>query len=339
VHHVPAGPPLVPRITGALTRWIRHSGRALGHRSGRLALATVLSTVVTALVLAVPVMPAPSPGTGAGSPVRMGQDGRPLSSEAFAGQTSAATFSSAAAKSSAAPSAIRRWAERIATTAPSATRSVPSSTAPSATRSVPSSTAPSATRSVPSSTAPAAPKTAAPKTAAAAPDRTSVPSPAPAPAATAAGSAATSEAPAATSKAPVSTPAPAPAPVAPAADSAEAQVLALVNDQRAAAGCGAVTADDKLAAVARAHSEDMRDRGFFSHVNPDGLDPFQRAERAGITARAENIARGQQDAAAVMDAWMNSAGHRANILNCDLTRLGVGIAEGSGGPWWTQLFA
>jgi uncharacterized protein YkwD len=257
----------------------------------------------------------------------MGQDGRPLSSEAFAGQTSAATFSSAAAKSSAAPSAIRRWAERIATTAPSATRSVPSSTAPSA------------TRSVPSSTAPAAPKTAAPKTAAAAPDRTSVPSPAPAPAATAAGSAATSEAPAATSKAPVSTPAPAPAPVAPAADSAEAQVLALVNDQRAAAGCGAVTADDKLAAVARAHSEDMRDRGFFSHVNPDGLDPFQRAERAGITARAENIARGQQDAAAVMDAWMNSADHRANILNCGLTRLGVGIAEGSGGPWWTQLFA
>jgi uncharacterized protein YkwD len=327
VHHVPAGPPLVTRITGTLTRWIRHSGRALGHRSGRLALATVLSTVVTALVLAVPVMPAPSPGTGAGSPVRMGQDGRPLSSEAFAGQTSAATFSSAAAKSSAAPSAIRRWAERIATTAPSATRSVPSSTAPSA------------TRSVPSSTAPAAPKTAAPKTAAAAPDRTSVPSPAPAPAATAAGSAATSEAPAATSKAPVSTPAPAPAPVAPAADSAEAQVLALVNDQRAAAGCGAVTADDKLAAVARAHSEDMRDRGFFSHVNPDGLDPFQRAERAGITAQAENIARGQQDAAAVMDAWMNSAGHRANILNCDLTRLGVGIAEGSGGPWWTQLFA
>jgi uncharacterized protein YkwD len=327
VHHVPAGPPLVTRITGTLTRWIRHSGRALGHRSGRLALGTILSTVVTALVLAVPVVPAPSPGTGAGSPVRMGQDGRPLSSEAFAGQTSAATFSSAAAKSSAAPSAIRRWAERIATTAPSATRSVPSSTAPSA------------TRSVPSSTAPAAPKTAAPKTAAAAPDRTSVPSPAPAPAATAAGSAATSEAPAATSKAPVSTPAPAPAPVAPAADSAEAQVLALVNDQRAAAGCGAVTADDKLAAVARAHSEDMRDRGFFSHVNPDGLDPFQRAERAGITARAENIARGQQDAAAVMDAWMNSAGHRANILNCDLTRLGVGIAEGSGGPWWTQLFA
>ena len=116
-------------------------------------------------------------------------------------------------------------------------------------------------------------------------------------------------------------------------------MLALVNVQRAAAGCGALTADSALAAVARAHSADMRDRGFFDHVNPDGLDPFDRAERAGVSARAENIASGQPDPAAVMDAWMNSAGHRANILNCSLNRLGVGIADGSGGPWWTQLFA
>jgi uncharacterized protein YkwD len=127
--------------------------------------------------------------------------------------------------------------------------------------------------------------------------------------------------------------------VAPAGGEAEAQVLALVNTQRAAVGCRAVTADDELAAVARAHSEDMRDRGFFGHVNPDGLGPFDRAERAGVTARAENIAQGQPDAAAVMDAWMKSSGHRANILNCGLTRLGVGVAEGGGGPWWTQLFA
>jgi uncharacterized protein YkwD len=82
----------------------------------------------------------------------------------------------------------------------------------------------------------------------------------------------------------------------------------------------------------------MRDRNFFSHTNPDGLDPFARAARAGLTARAENIAYGQPDAAAVMDAWMNSPGHRANILDCSLTRLGVGVAEGAGGPWWTQLF-
>jgi uncharacterized protein YkwD len=132
--------------------------------------------------------------------------------------------------------------------------------------------------------------------------------------------------------------APAPA-VVPAALGAEEQVLALVNAQRAAAGCGALAGDAALASVARAHSADMRDRGFFDHVNPDGLDPFDRAERAGLSARAENIASGQQDAATVMDAWMNSAGHRANILNCRLTRLGVGMADGPGGPWWTQLFA
>ncbi|TFV87865.1 CAP domain-containing protein [Blastococcus sp. CT_GayMR16] len=133
---------------------------------------------------------------------------------------------------------------------------------------------------------------------------------------------------------------PAPAAAAVPADlGAEDQVLALVNVQRAAAGCGALTGDASLASVARAHSADMRDRGFFDHVNLDGLDPFDRAERAGITARAENIAYGQQDAAEVMVSWMNSAGHRANILNCNLTRLGVGMADGSGGPWWTQLFA
>ena len=115
-------------------------------------------------------------------------------------------------------------------------------------------------------------------------------------------------------------------------------MLALANAQRAAAGCGPLTADPALANVARAHSADMRDRGFFSHTNPDGLDPFDRAAKAGLSARAENIAYGQPDPAAVMDAWMNSAGHRANILDCSLTRLGVGVAEGSGGPWWTQLF-
>jgi uncharacterized protein YkwD len=82
----------------------------------------------------------------------------------------------------------------------------------------------------------------------------------------------------------------------------------------------------------------MRDRGFFDHVNLDGLDPFDRADRAGVDARAENIARGEPDAVAVMEFWMDSPGHRANILDCGLTRLGVGIAEG-GGPWWTQLFA
>jgi uncharacterized protein YkwD len=83
----------------------------------------------------------------------------------------------------------------------------------------------------------------------------------------------------------------------------------------------------------------MRDRDYFDHVNPEGLSPFDRAERAGMSARAENIAYGQPDPADVMADWMASSGHRANILNCDLTRLGVGIAAGGGGPWWTELFA
>ena len=116
-------------------------------------------------------------------------------------------------------------------------------------------------------------------------------------------------------------------------------MLALVNAERAAAGCPAVTADEGLAAVARAHSADMRDRGYFSHVDPEGRDPFARARAAGVgSARAENIARGQADAAAVMAAWMDSPGHRRNVLDCGLRTLGVGVATGTGGPWWTQLF-
>ncbi|MGY1602647.1 CAP domain-containing protein [Geodermatophilus sp. SYSU D00815] len=137
-----------------------------------------------------------------------------------------------------------------------------------------------------------------------------------------------------------STPASAPAAAAAPADAgAEGQVLALVNRERAAAGCGPVVADEGLASVARAFSADMRDRGFFSHTDPDGLSPFDRGDRAGVTVLAENIAYGQPDAAAVMADWMDSAGHRANILNCSLTRLGVGVAQGPGGPWWTQNFA
>ena len=119
----------------------------------------------------------------------------------------------------------------------------------------------------------------------------------------------------------------------------EARVLELVNTEREAVGCGPLVADDRLAAVARAHSADMRSRAFFDHVDPDGVGPFDRAEAAGLTARAENIARGQQDAAGVMAAWMSSPGHRASILNCTLTSVGIGVVEGSGGPWWTQLFA
>ncbi|MBJ7904679.1 CAP domain-containing protein [Streptomyces sp. DSM 110735] len=120
---------------------------------------------------------------------------------------------------------------------------------------------------------------------------------------------------------------------------AEAQVLALVNQERAKVGCTPVTANTDLTKLAEAFSGDMAARDFFDHTDPDGATPWDRASKAGITGLGgENIARGQTDPAAVMEAWMNSPGHRANILNCDFKTLGVGVHFGEGGPWWTQDF-
>ncbi|MBD3934638.1 CAP domain-containing protein [Streptomyces chumphonensis] len=120
---------------------------------------------------------------------------------------------------------------------------------------------------------------------------------------------------------------------------AEARVLALVNQERGRAGCGPVRADAELAKLAGDYSRDMAVRGFFSHTDPDGRSPWDRADDAGVDHMGgENIARGQADAEAVMDAWMNSTGHRDNILNCDFTTLGVGAHFAGGGPWWTQAF-
>ena len=121
----------------------------------------------------------------------------------------------------------------------------------------------------------------------------------------------------------------------------EAAVLQLVNSERASAGCSALTANGTLTSVARAHSVDMATRGFFSHTNPDGLDPFERMRAAGYNGRTmgENIAAGYATPAAVMNAWMNSSGHRANILNCAFKEIGIGKATGgSYGTYWTQDF-
>jgi uncharacterized protein YkwD len=130
------------------------------------------------------------------------------------------------------------------------------------------------------------------------------------------------------------------APVAVSAEvQAAAEVLKLVNEERFKVGCSALSANSSLADLAQKFSEDMAARGFFDHTDPDGATPWDRAEKAGISdLGGENIARGQADAAAVMEAWMNSPGHRANILNCDFKTLGVGVHFGSGGPWWTQDF-
>ncbi len=114
---------------------------------------------------------------------------------------------------------------------------------------------------------------------------------------------------------------------------AEAEVLRLVNEERIKAGCSPVAANSALADLAGDFSAAMARQGFFDHTDPSGATPWDRAEKAGITTLGgENIARGQADAQAVMDAWMNSAGHRANILNCDFRTLGVGVNFGAGGP-------
>ncbi|MEV5847252.1 CAP domain-containing protein [Streptomyces sp. NPDC051985] len=119
----------------------------------------------------------------------------------------------------------------------------------------------------------------------------------------------------------------------------EAEVLKLVNEERAKVGCSALSANSSLTKLAEAFSDDMAARDFFDHTDPDGKTPWDRAAAAGISnLGGENIARGQATAQAVMDAWMNSEGHRANILNCDFKTLGVGVHFGSGGPWWTQDF-
>ncbi|MFE7120704.1 CAP domain-containing protein [Streptomyces sp. NPDC057654] len=113
----------------------------------------------------------------------------------------------------------------------------------------------------------------------------------------------------------------------------------MVNQERAKAGCSPVAASEPLDALAGDFSEDMAKRGFFAHTDPDGKSPWDRAKKRGIkNLGGENIARGQADAKAVMDTWMHSPGHKANILNCDYKKLGVGVHFGPGGPWWTQDF-
>ncbi len=110
----------------------------------------------------------------------------------------------------------------------------------------------------------------------------------------------------------------------------------LVNEHRVYQGCEPLTWSPQVAAVAQAHSADMVARGFFAHTNPDGLSPFDRMSAAGVSYRgaAENIAYGFGTAESVLEAWLDSPGHRANIENCSLTEHGVGLE----GTHWTHLF-
>ncbi|WP_069625731.1 CAP domain-containing protein [Streptomyces niveus] len=118
-------------------------------------------------------------------------------------------------------------------------------------------------------------------------------------------------------------------------------VVALTNAERTAAGLRPLAGDPGLTVAAQAHSDDMVALGFYSHTSPDGRQPWDRAAAAGCAHRGigENIACGQRSAAEVVRGWMNSPGHRANILKPDFTHIGIGLRGGGEmATYWTQLF-
>lgn len=118
----------------------------------------------------------------------------------------------------------------------------------------------------------------------------------------------------------------------------EEQVVELVNEQRAAYGLSPLTLNTELSKVARIKSQDMHDNNYFSHTSPTYGSPFEMMTTFGISYRTagENIAMGYTTPEAVMNGWMNSEGHRANILNASYTEIGVGyVADGN---YWTQEF-
>jgi len=114
-----------------------------------------------------------------------------------------------------------------------------------------------------------------------------------------------------------------------------ARFAALVNARRDREGCGPLEWDPAVAAVAAAHSRDMVERGYFRHVSPEGADPFDRLRAAeiGYSAAAENVAYGQPTGDGVFAQWMDSPGHRENMLSCTYTHQGVGRH----GSHWTQV--
>ena len=120
-----------------------------------------------------------------------------------------------------------------------------------------------------------------------------------------------------------------------------AEVLALTNAERTAAGLRPLSPDRLLTNAAQGHSADMVARAFYAHTSPEGSQPWDRAAAAGSRMRSigENIACGQRSPSEVVRGWMDSPGHRANILKPGFTHLGVGfVGGGAAGTYWTQLF-
>lgn len=121
----------------------------------------------------------------------------------------------------------------------------------------------------------------------------------------------------------------------------EQQVITLTNQERAKYGLSPLSFNWQLGRVARYKSNDMRDKNYFSHTSPTYGSPFTMIKNFGIsyTAAGENIAMGQKTAWEVVQGWMNSPGHRANILNTNFTQIGVGYSKSSSGKtYWTQMF-
>lgn len=118
----------------------------------------------------------------------------------------------------------------------------------------------------------------------------------------------------------------------------EQQVIDKVNEIRVQNGLKKLTANWELSRVARYKSQDMHDKKYFSHTSPTYGSPFTMMKNFGISYRTagENIAMGYRTPEAVVNGWMNSSGHRANILNANYTQIGVGyVADGN---YWTQMF-
>ena len=118
----------------------------------------------------------------------------------------------------------------------------------------------------------------------------------------------------------------------------EREVVTLVNAIRAQNGLSALTLNEELSAVARVKAEDMAQNKYFSHTSPTYGSPFDMMKKFGISYRTagENIAMGYSTAQSVVDGWMNSPGHRANILNASFTQIGVGYT--ANGNYWCQMF-
>ena len=125
----------------------------------------------------------------------------------------------------------------------------------------------------------------------------------------------------------------------------EDQVVAATNGERAKVKCAALTMDDRLRTAAQVHSADMASYAYLSHTGHDGSDPVSRMKDAGYTITpaigwAENVARGYPTVDAVMTAFMGSPDHKANLLNCSMKVIGVGVARSVAGElYWTQDFA